>query len=333
MKTILTLTIILMTLNGFSQNLPSYVPNNGLVGFWAMNGTHEDASPNQNPTTNYGVTFGRYRDNPNNQVGIWEPADTNSITGLVCYVDTNGMFDGFSLSFWVKLDSIQFGYLPRFLTWGDPGYWGIQVGVLGPSNEPPSGFWFSQSDQVSSIGNFYYGVQTTDWNNFIYTFNQDSVRFYINSKLVETQVNNLSWSSVGPLIQIGLTDYDANVPGSITGEMDDVGIWNRVLDITEIGNLYRGSLTSTNPIQFQNIIKVYPNPVNDYIQIDCGDNSPMNGYSIKIINLLGITVFEKPVTHSRFSIDMNGWIGNGLYFLHFIDESGNIRDTRKIVLK
>ena len=141
--------------------------------------------------------------------------------------------------------------------------------------------------------------------------------------------------------------------------MDDIGIWNRVLDITEIGNLYGGScqvydtitildtirysvtdtlyidvnLTSTIPLVFENTIKVYPNPTKDFLQIDCGDISTMNGYSIKIINSLSQSLFDEPVTQSPFSIDMNGWNGNGLYFLHLIDGSGNITDIRKIVLQ
>jgi hypothetical protein len=92
-------------------------------------------------------------------------------------------------------------------------------------------------------------------------------------------------------------------------------------------------LTSTNPLQFQNTIKVYPNPTSDFLQIDCGDISTINGYSIKIINSLGQSVFDEPVSQSPFNIDMNGWNGNGMYFLHLIDGSGNITDIRKIVLQ
>ena len=359
---LLTIPLFFLTLTGFTQSIPSYVPTNGLVGFWTMNGTHLDSSPNQNPTTNYGVTFGGYRDNPNNQVGIWNPDTTNSITGLVCNVDTNGMYNGFSLSFWVKLDSIQSSYGPRYLTWGNPGYWGIQVGVSQPGSQPPSGFWFSHSDNISSIQGLTYGTQTTEWNNITYTFGLDSVRFYVNSVFIQSSENVLSNSLViGPLFQIGLLDYDDqnNQPGSINGQMDDIGIWNRELDITEIGNLYGGScqvydtitildtipysvtdtlyidvnLTSTIPLVFENTIKVYPNPTKDFLQIDCGDISTMNGYSIKIINSLSQSLFNEPVTQSPFSIDMNGWNGNGLYFLHLIDGSGNITDIRKIVLQ
>ncbi len=75
-------------------------------------------------------------------------------------------------------------------------------------------------------------------------------------------------------------------PGSFDGQLDDIGIWNRELDITEIGNLYGGScqvydtitvldtipysvtdtlfidvqLTSTNPLEFQNTIKGISKP-------------------------------------------------------------------------
>ena len=353
MKTILTLTIVLITLNGFSQNLPSYVPTNGLVGFWTMNGTHLDSSPNQTPTTNYGVTFGGYRDNPNNQVGIWNP-DTNCNSGLVVtQLDTLGMYDGFTLSFWVKLDSIQGCYNPRFLNWSST----FQLGVEQPGINPPSGLWYGHNNGINNVGSsITYNV--LDWNHIVYVFDTDSIRQYLNNSLQVSIENTLISNSPGIGTQIRLGHSQSN-SGSITGEMDDVGLWNRVLDITEIGNLYGGScqvydtitildtirysvtdtlyidvnLTSTIPLVFENTIKVYPNPTKDFLQIDCGDISTMNGYSIKIINSLSQSVFDEPVSQSPFNIDMNGWNGNGLYFLHLIDGSGNITDIRKIVLQ
>ena len=354
---LLTIPLLFLNLTGFTQNLPSYVPTNGLVGFWTMNGTHLDSSPNQNPTTNYGVTFGGYRDNPNNQVGIWNP-DTNCNSGLVVtQLDTSGMYDGFTLSFWVKQDSLQFCYGPRMLTWG-----GIQFYPTGGETSPnTNGFviqHFGQSTGMSTtISN-----DMKNWNNIVYTFGVDSVRLYLNSSLVWVTNNQHPYpnSFVGPGLHFGLNWYnDPNYPGSFNGQLDDIGIWNRVLDITEIGNLYGGScqvydtitildtirysvtdtlyidvnLTSTIPLVFENTIKVYPNPTKDFLQIDCGDISTMNGYSIKIINSLSQSLFDEPVTQSPISIDMNGWNGNGLYFLHLIDGSGNITDIRKIVLQ
>jgi hypothetical protein len=350
---LLTTPLLFLNLTGFSQNLPSYVPTNGLVGFWTMNGTHLDSSPNQTPTTNYGVTFGGYRDNPNNQVGIWEP-DTNCNTGLVVtQLDTSGLGDGFSLSFWVKLDSIQDCNGPRFLNWSSS----FQLGVLQHGNIPPGGLWYGHNNGINNVGmNITYNV--LDWNHIIYTYDSDSIRLYINNSLQGSVENTLISNSPGIGTQLRL-GHDQSNSGSINGEMDDLGIWNRVLDITEIGNLYGGScqvydtitildtirysvtdtlyidvnLTSTIPLVFENTIKVYPNPTKDFLQIDCGDISTMNGYSIKIINSLSQSLFDEPVTQSPISIDMNGWNGNGLYFLHLIDGSGNITDIRKIVLQ
>ncbi len=350
MRTFLTLSIVLISLFGFSQNLPSYVPTNGLVGFWTMNGTNLDSSPNQNPTTNYGVTFGGYRDNPNNQVGIFHP-DSNCNTGLVSQFDTTNMSNGFTVSLWVKIDSLQSCYNPRFLT-SD----GLQMMVIPQS--PTTGFVCSHWSGL--MGTTQWGHQMNDWNHLIYSYGPDSVRLYVNSQEVWVTENVLTTIHFGPGISMGLLWYnDPNYPGSFNGQLDDIGIWNRQLDITEIGNLYGGScqvydtitvldtipysvtdtlfidvqLTSTNPLQFQNTIKVYPNPTSDFLQIDCGDISTINGYSIKIINSLGQSVFDEPVSQSPFNIDMNGWNGNGMYFLHLIDGSGNITDIRKIVLE
>ena len=258
-----------------------------------------------------------------------------------------------SISIWVKLDSIQDCNGPRFLNWSSS----FQLGVLQHGNIPPGGLWYGHNNGINNVGmDITYNV--LDWNHIIYTYDSDSIRLYINNSLQGSVENTLISNSPGISTQLRLGHSQSN-SGSINGEMDDLGIWNRVLDINEIGSLYGGScqvydtitildtipysvtdtlfidvqLTSTNPIQFQNTIKVYPNPTNDYLQIDCGDISTMNGYSIKIINSLSQTVFDEPVSQSTFNIDMNGWSGNGLYFFHLIDGSGNITDIRKIVLQ
>jgi hypothetical protein len=117
------------------------------------------------------------------------------------------------------------------------------------------------------------------------------------------------------------------------GIIDDIGLWNRSLSDEEITDVYNQIPTGMFSQKLYRMLNIYPNPTKDFLQIDCGDISSMNGYSIKIINSLGQSLFDEPVTQSPFSIDMNGWNGNGLYFLHLIDGSGNITDIRKIVLQ
>jgi hypothetical protein len=82
-----------------------------------------------------------------------------------------------------------------------------------------------------------------------------------------------------------------------------------------------------------NTLKVYPNPTKDHIFINTGQYGLMMGYMLKIINQLGVTVFETNVEDPLYEVDLSEWSGLGLYYLQLIDTGGNIFDIRKIVLQ
>ena len=56
MKTLLLFGAIALSLNSFSQ-VPTYVPTNGLVGWWGFNGNANDESVNGNDGVNSGATL------------------------------------------------------------------------------------------------------------------------------------------------------------------------------------------------------------------------------------------------------------------------------------
>ena len=82
-----------------------------------------------------------------------------------------------------------------------------------------------------------------------------------------------------------------------------------------------------------NAIMVYPNPANDHITIDNGNFALMSSYTLKIENSLGQQVFSSLVNQQQFYVDLNGWSGNGVYFLKLINPQNNIVTIRKIVLQ
>ena len=82
-----------------------------------------------------------------------------------------------------------------------------------------------------------------------------------------------------------------------------------------------------------NIIKVYPNPTKDRININFGNVSSMIGYSVKILNSIGISVYSSAISQSSVIIDMNSWSGKGTYIIQIIDSNNNVIDTRKIILE
>jgi len=82
-----------------------------------------------------------------------------------------------------------------------------------------------------------------------------------------------------------------------------------------------------------NAIMVYPNPANDHITIDNGNFALMSNYTLKIENSLGQQVFSSLVNQQQFYVDLNGWSGNGVFFLKLINPQNNIVTIRKIVLQ
>ncbi|MDP1726564.1 MAG: SBBP repeat-containing protein [Bacteroidota bacterium] len=96
----------------------------------------------------------------------------------------------------------------------------------------------------------------------------------------------------------------------------------------EYSKIERIDLGKTNPD-----ITVYPNPAKDQIYIESGNISNIVGYHVKIFNLMGQQVFDKPITQQPFKIDISSWIGKGLYFVQIVNPQGDIIKVRKIILE
>ena len=81
-----------------------------------------------------------------------------------------------------------------------------------------------------------------------------------------------------------------------------------------------------------NTIKIYPNPASDHITIDNGNYAAMAGYSLSIKNNAGQVVFQSAINQAQFTVDLSTWSGNGIYFVHLLDNQNNTVTVRKIVL-
>jgi hypothetical protein len=59
----------------------------------------------------------------------------------------------------------------------------------------------------------------------------------------------------------------------------------------------------------------------------------MNGYQLKIINVLGAVVYTTNIENQLYEVDLSSWTGMGLYIVQVIDCGGNIINTKKIILQ
>ncbi len=92
-------------------------------------------------------------------------------------------------------------------------------------------------------------------------------------------------------------------------------------------------ITGINPPNNQNTLKVFPNPANTHITIDYGNFSSMNGFTLKIVNSIGQTVFTTPINQQTSYINLSTWTGSGIYYVQLIDLQNNTIENRKILIQ
>jgi len=103
----------------------------------------------------------------------------------------------------------------------------------------------------------------------------------------------------------------------------------KVMDTLVINAILSGISAPNNT----NRIIVYPNPSKDHITIDYGVFSRMSGYTMKITNTLGQTVFSSPINQQSSFINLSSWTGKGVYYMQIIDPQSNMIENRKIILQ
>lgn len=82
-----------------------------------------------------------------------------------------------------------------------------------------------------------------------------------------------------------------------------------------------------------NILKIYPNPAKDHINIDFGDYSKMSDYLLVIRNELGKVVYFTSIMQQSASLDIKSWTGSGIYVVQLFDGQSNLVESRKIIIQ
>ena len=254
MKTLILLFSVLFTTMSFAQ-VPSYVPANGLVGWWPFNGNANDESGNGNNGTVNGATLTTDRNGVVNSAYNFSGTTTNTeiITG-----DCSSFPSGNSprsISIWyyginTSTTSQQlFGYGGE--TCGQSFIMNFNNPDLGPTVNPTGKYEVQGHCQL--FRNYASSALPLDnyWHQIILTYDGSVFRFYNDGNLVSnsspTTLNVVTLSKIycfgKETNQSGTTAYfQDGIPG-FNGKLDDIGIWNRALTDCEIQNLY----TSTNP--------------------------------------------------------------------------------------
>ena len=82
-----------------------------------------------------------------------------------------------------------------------------------------------------------------------------------------------------------------------------------------------------------NTIKVFPNPAHDFVIIDNGNYSSISGYSIKIVNTSGQSVYNSIINQQQYSVSTVSLGGAGTYFIQILDATNHLVETRKLIIR
>jgi hypothetical protein len=330
-----------LTTQMIMAQVPSYVPTNGLVGYWPFNGNANDESGNGNNGNRNQVIEGTDRyGNPNSSFYF---------DGLTSYIYGTGVNlpQGDSprtVSLWVKTTGGFFantgGYTGAIFDYGTLEN-NKRFSVLLVDNDLTNYFSSYNNDfnpNTSVVSNF--------WTNIIWVFSSTNLKLYLNGVLSnDTTIFNIN--TTGQNFVIGNTIPNSNgIYEYYKGAIDDIGIWNRALTQQEITNLYNSANTnecltmtintgvlSTSPVTYTSTVNIYPNPANDQITIDCGNLDNVVGWNIKITNMLGQEVFNQPMNTQQYVVPLNSWTGQGMYFVKIINAQNEVVNIKKIILQ
>jgi len=234
-----------MLFPSIAQNIPSYVPTNGLVGWWPFNGNANDESGNgkngvlnsgNNGTALYTIDRNGFK---SAALSFSSNTTWNSLGPYVEIMGTNTLnLTAYSINIWIKPSTTC---LTGELVNKGPD----NVGFLSRIQSPLAGIAFGSLPQYVD---YPFSVSTVQWT--MLTFNRNisgNSELFINGSLVYTS------SSSTPKNNNFNFAFGAMPSGGTNGSfypyqgfLDDIAIYNRSLTQQEVTALYTGT-TCTNP--------------------------------------------------------------------------------------
>ena len=244
----LVLTYCTTPLN--AQNLPNYLPADGLVGWWPFNGNANDESGNgNNGTVLNGTTLTSDRNDIANSAYEIDGVNCSSAKGVSIPAILQNT--EYSISIWCKSnDSTKINQ--TIINSSPHAFIGLNLNYNIPSALNKFGAFYGNGGWILNAGTMNWNsIQKQNWKHFVFVKTISELKFYENEQLVFNQI-------ITPLSNPG--QINSFTCGAITinggslcyetfkGKIDDVAIYNRALTGQQIQALYTQTPIDNNAI-------------------------------------------------------------------------------------
>ena len=252
-KHLITLITLAITLASTAQ-VPSYVPTNGLVGWWPFNGNANDESGNgNNGTTMNGANFGADRNGQLNcsaefTTDVTVPTPANVGQYILIPHNTNMSVINFSISVWIN-PLVKNACIITKRNASDASSASFEL-THEDEFQGQKGLSCSFSDNTCGLGGYAWSnqgiVPDSLWSHLVYVYTNSVVNQYLNGNLIysfNSGTNSTGCNNNTATLRFGGLHWN-NDADWFKGKIDDIGIWNRALTQCEIQDLYNAELNS-----------------------------------------------------------------------------------------
>jgi hypothetical protein len=241
MKLIFLSFCVLFSAGLFAQ-VPSYVPQYGLLGYYPFTGSANDVSANAANLTNNNAVLTADRFGTANAAYSF-----NGINQYLINSTPNFTFNpssSFTISFWYNRNNTTANGVLIMNATNAAGNF-IWIFQAGPTNSQ-----YGTNKQQSSWIWAQTASTTSAWTHIVCVYNAGAMTLYKNNVQVATGTythTNVTSANLPLYVGRGIGgDY-------YNGKMDDIGIWNRALTVCEINDLYNSSNSLTGVSAGQDI--------------------------------------------------------------------------------
>jgi hypothetical protein len=244
-KTLLLTAIATLGITAAStaQNVPSYVPTDGLLGWWPFNGNANDESGNGNNGSVMEATLTADRFGNANSSYSFDGVNDN------ISVPHNDILDfdfGFSASLWIWIE--QLGPNNQWIIdkCYDPSayHWGLGM----DANGQLSTIFLTSNGTIQTNGNSNHYFDVQQWIFLTMTYDGDIVKIYDGHNMIWSELGTGDMIDNNLPLKFGNFPHDNMPPYGyhFNGKVDDIAIYNRALTPQEISALYTATSSNNN---------------------------------------------------------------------------------------